>query len=213
MLKTRKYDRMAEINQLEFVEELIVMEYMGDESYWNHKFSNRIEKLLPPEKLLLDDLETFQFGDSGLELACGDGRNIISLAKKGYAMTGVDFSEIAIERLKRFSKEQSVTVDVFQMDLSKRTFMENLPKFDFIIINHYRLCPDFYFELIKYLNKGGYLWVNGFSSLPKNNSDVTQKDLITNKDFEYIQNILLDKKEYEDGDRKFVRYCFRKQLS
>ena len=60
------------------MEELIVMEYMGDESYWNHKFSNRIEKLLPPEKLLLDDLETFQFGDSGLELACGDGRNIIS---------------------------------------------------------------------------------------------------------------------------------------
>ena len=53
MLKTRKYDRMAEINQLEFAEELIVMEYMGDESYWNHKFSNRIEKLLPPEKLLL----------------------------------------------------------------------------------------------------------------------------------------------------------------
>ena len=189
------------------------MEYMGDESYWNHKFSNRIEKLLPPEKLLLDDLETFQFGDSGLELACGDGRNIISLAKKGYAMTGVDFSEIAIERLKHFSKEQSVTVDVFQMDLSKRTFMENLPKFDFIIINHYRLCPDFYFELIKYLNKGGYLWVNGFSSLPTNNSDVTQKDLIIQKDFEYIQNILLDKKEYEDGDRKFVRYCFRKQLS
>ena len=41
MLKTRKYDRMAEINQLEFAEELIVMEYMGDESYWNHKFSNR----------------------------------------------------------------------------------------------------------------------------------------------------------------------------
>lgn len=72
---------------------------------------------------------------------------------------------------------------------------------------------DFYFELIKYLNKGGYLWVNGFSSLPINNSDVTQKDLIIQKDFEYIQNILLDKKEYEDGDRKFVRYCFRKQLS
>ena len=188
------------------------MKYMGDESYWNHKFNNRIEKLLPPEKLLLDDIESFQFGELGLELACGDGRNIIPLAKKGYVMTGVDFSKIAIERLKRFSKEQSVLVDVFQMDLSKRAFMENLPKFDFIILNHYRLCPDLYFELIEYLNEGGYLWVNGFSDLPADNSDVTQKDLITNKDFESIQNMLLDKKEYEEGDRKFVRYCFRKQI-
>ena len=188
------------------------MKYMGYESYWNHKFNNRIEKLLPPEKLLLDDIESFQFGELGLELACGDGRNIIPLAKKGYVMTGVDFSEIAIERLKRFSKEQSVLVDVFQMDLSKRAFMENLPKFDFIIINHYRLCPDLYFELIEHLNEGGCLWVNGFSDLPADNSDVTQKDLITNTDFESIQNILLDKKEYEDGNRKFVRYCFRKQI-
>ena len=192
---------------------LIVMEYMGDESYWNHKFENRMEELLPLEKLLLNDIESYQFGDLGLELACGDGRNIIPLAKRGYVMTGVDFSEIAIERLKRFSKEQSVMVDVFQMDLSKRTFVESLPQFDFIIINHYRLCPDFYFDLIEHLNEGGYLWVNGFSALPANNSDVTQKDLITSKDFECIQNMLLDKKEYGNGDRKFVRYCFRKQVS
>ena len=133
------------------------MEYMGDESYWNHKFINRAEELLLPEKLLLNDIESFPFGHFGLELACGDGRNIIPLAKRGYAMTGVDFSEVAIERLKRFSKEQSVAVDVFQMDLSKRTFMEKLPQFDFIIINHYRLCPEFYFELIEHLNEGGYL--------------------------------------------------------
>ena len=125
-------------------------------------------------------------------------------------MTGVDFSEIAIERLKRFSKEKTVNVETFQMDLSKRVFLENLPKFDFIIINHYRICPEFYLDLIEHLNDGGYLWVNGFNALPINNSDITEKDLLRNKDFEYVQNMLLDKKEYEDGNRKFVRYCFRK---
>ena len=125
-------------------------------------------------------------------------------------MTGVDFSEIAIERLKHFSMEKTVNVETFQMDLSKRVFLENLPKFDFIIINHYRICPEFYLDLIEHLNDGGYLWVNAFNALPINNSDITEKDLLRNKDFEYVQNMLLDKKEYENGDRKFVRYCFRK---
>ena len=198
------------IEKLELVRELVVMEYMGDESYWNHKFKNRREELLQPEELLLKDIELFQFGKFGLELACGDGRNVIPLAKRGCAMTGVDFSRIAVERLKRFSEEQSVSVEVFQMDLSKRVFLENLPKFDFIVINHYRLCPDLYFDLIEHLNKGGYLWVNGFQDLPENNLDISEKDLICNKDFDDIQNMLLDKKEYEVGNRKFVRYCFRK---
>ena len=189
------------------------MEYMGNESYWNHKFKNRIEELLQPEELLLKDIEYFQFGDFGLELACGDGRNIIPLAQRGYVMMGVDFSEIAIERLKHFSEEQAVKVETFQMDLSKRFFLDRLPKFDFIIINHYRLCPDFYLGLMEHLNDGGYLWVNGFRTLPINNSDIMLKDLLRNKDFEQIQNMLLDKKEYENGDRKFVRYCFRKRLS
>lgn len=187
------------------------MEYMGDESYWNQKFNNRIDELLQPEELLLNDIEYFQFGNRGLELACGDGRNIIPLAKRGYVMTGVDFSRIAIERLKHFSEEQSVNVEAFQMDLSKRVFLESLPQFDFIIINHYRLCPDLYFDLLDHLNEGGYLWVNGFCSLPIDNSDISENDLISNKDFEYIQNMLLDKKEYECGNRKFVRYCFRKK--
>ena len=96
------------------------------------------------------------------------------------------------------------------MDLSERAFLESLSKYDFIIINHYRLCPDFYLELIKHLNEGGYLWINGFRDFPIDNPDITENDLIGNKDFEHIQDLLLDRKEYENGERKFVRYCFRK---
>lgn len=189
------------------------MEYMGDEAYWNHKFRNRLEELLQPEELLLKDVALFHFGKFGLELACGDGRNVIPLAESGYAMTGVDFSGIALERLKRFSEEHFVSVEIVQMDLSKRAFLENLSKFDFIVINHYRLCPELYLDLIGHLNKGGYLWVNGFRDLPENNPDISEKDLICDQDFDDIQNMLLDKKEYEIGNRRFIRYCFRKQLN
>ena len=198
------------LDKFEFGQEVIGMEYMGDEAYWNHKFKNRLDEFLQPEKLLLQDIDLFRFGKFGLDLACGDGRNMIPLAQRGHMMTGLDFSEKAIERLRRFSKEQMVHVETFQADLSKRVFLENLPKFDFIIINHYRMCPDFYLDLIEHLNDGGYLWVNGFAALPISNPDITEKDLLSKKDFEHIQYMLLDKKEYENGDRKFIRYCFRK---
>ena len=72
------------------------------------------------------------------------------------------------------------------------------------------MCPDFYLDLIEHLNDGGFLWVNGFAALPISNPDITEKDLLSKKDFEHIQYMLLDKKEYENGDRKFIRYCFRK---
>lgn len=42
---------------------------------------------------------------NGIELGCGKGRNVISLAKLGLRMTGIDFSPAAIEEAKRRSKE------------------------------------------------------------------------------------------------------------
>ena len=104
--------------------------YMGDASYWNSKFENRNMVLFSPEKLLLDDAEYFQFGGLGLELACGDGRNIIPFAKMGYTMTGVDFSEIALERLKHFSKEHKVSVDTVLMDLTDIVGLDVLPEIE-----------------------------------------------------------------------------------
>lgn len=191
-------------------EELDMTKYMGDASYWNSKFENRNMVLFSPEKLLLDDAEYFQFGGLGLELACGDGRNIIPFAKMGYTMTGVDFSEIALERLKHFSKEHKVSVDTVLMDLTDIVGLDVLPEFDFIVINHYRLRPEFYIKIMEHLKTGGYLWVNGFVRLPSNHSDITESDLLREEDFESIHNTLVDRREYENEHRKFVRYCFRK---
>lgn len=186
------------------------MEYMGNVLYWDRKFENRGTMVLPPESLLLTDIEDFQFGRRGLELACGDGRNLIPLAKRGYEMTGVDFSSVALGKLRKLAEDSDVEINTYQADLSEKGCFSVLPVFDFVVINHYRLCPDFYEELMLHLEKGGYLWVNGFFELPGSNPDITPEDLLSECDFASIRTSLFDVKYYEDRERHFVRYCFRK---
>ena len=53
-------------------------------------------RFLPP---LVEDLEP----TSALDLACGEGRNSIWLARRGWDVTGVDFSMRAIEKARELA--------------------------------------------------------------------------------------------------------------
>lgn len=56
---------------------------------------------LPP---LVDDLEPGR----ALDLACGEGRNAIWLAKQGWDVTGVDYSAVAIDKAKSLTPDLDV---------------------------------------------------------------------------------------------------------
>lgn len=46
-----------------------------------------------------------------IDLACGEGRNAIWMAKQGWAATGVDFSDVAIDKARRLAESAGATVD------------------------------------------------------------------------------------------------------
>jgi SAM-dependent methyltransferase len=50
-------------------------------------------------------------GGRALDLACGEGRNAIWLAKRGWRVTAVDYSDVAIERARRLAASASVGVE------------------------------------------------------------------------------------------------------
>jgi SAM-dependent methyltransferase len=53
-----------------------------------------------------------------LDLACGEGRNAIWLAKRGWAVTAVDYSDVAIERARKLAATEGVEVEWVCADLT-----------------------------------------------------------------------------------------------
>lgn len=163
------------------------------------------------EKCIENDIKFFHRNGKILDIACGDGRNAIYLARLGYQVTAVDFSEEALSRLKYFIKKENLKIKTQLVDLSSKDVFVNLDEFDGVIINHYRLKPQLYSTLMEHIKEGGVLWINGFRDIPIDNPNITSTDILMEQDFAYIENYKLEnRKLYELGQKKFVRYIWRK---
>ncbi len=49
-----------------------------------------------------------------LDLACGEGRNALYLAERGWTVTAVDFSSVALARLQEYAQARKVHVDTVE---------------------------------------------------------------------------------------------------
>ena len=145
------------------------MEYMGNSTWWNERFKSQTLDRMAHEQRLEKDIKYFKIQGKLLDLACGDGRNAIYLSKLGYEVTAVDFSKEALNRLKFFMEEEKVFIKTKSMNLSKVNNLDGFDQFDGILINHYRLEPKLYMDLMKHLKQDGVLWVNGFCEIPYEN--------------------------------------------
>ncbi len=82
----------------------------------------------PPE--LLDFIATHEPGRA-LDLGCGTGTNVITLAKHGWDVVGVDFAKHAISLAKRKANFYAVHVDLHHEDVTQLTTIN--AKFDLIL--------------------------------------------------------------------------------
>jgi 2-polyprenyl-3-methyl-5-hydroxy-6-metoxy-1,4-benzoquinol methylase len=69
-----------------------------------------------PNRFLVAEVADLDPGRA-LDLACGAGRNAVWLAQRGWQVTGVDFSDVALENARRLAVERGVEVDWVQADL------------------------------------------------------------------------------------------------
>jgi cyclopropane fatty-acyl-phospholipid synthase-like methyltransferase len=82
----------------------------------------------PPE--LLDFIAAHKPGRA-LDMGCGTGTNVITLAKSGWRVSGVDFAWRAIQIAKKKARQSNVTVDLFFDDVTRLTRMTG--HFDLIL--------------------------------------------------------------------------------
>lgn len=94
----------------------------------------------------------------GLDLASGEGRNTIWLAERGWDMTAVDFSEVAIER----GREHS---DSVHFEVADVLTWQPDRQYDLVLISYLQLVEEDFEPLIRravtWLVPGGELFMVG----------------------------------------------------
>ena len=154
-----------------------------------------------PAPFLLENIHLFSNHGRALDLAMGEGRNAVFLAKRGYNVDGVDISEVALRKANRLAKEKRVGLNPILADLNSYTIESNaydaILDFDF-------LHPNLIQQIKKGLKKGGILAFENYTVDQMQNyyGYPIRRDLLLKKgelrelfkDFE-----ILVYKEYNDG--------------
>ncbi len=89
-----------------------------------------------------------------LDIAMGEGRNAVYLAKKGFQVTGVDLSEVAIRKAKLLAREQGVQIGTVMADLQQYQIR---PESYDLILNIQYLQRSLIPQIKAGLKRGGYV--------------------------------------------------------
>jgi SAM-dependent methyltransferase len=106
---------------------------------WNAKYAARELWGVEPNRYVRPVADPLPAGRA-LDLACGEGRNAIWLAERGWRVTAVDFSDVAVERGKGWAAERGVAVDWLVADLV--TWVPPVAAFDFVLLCYLQLPDD-----------------------------------------------------------------------
>jgi SAM-dependent methyltransferase len=165
-------------------EELVKESYMTTKQEWWQSFfrgiSAEVQRLALTEADAVEDadfIETVMKLEPGaklLDVPCGLGRHALTLAAKGYQVTGVDITAAYIEEAKRLADKRGLSLELHELDMRKLPWQR---EFDAV----YCMCGSFgYFDdqgnrefvaaAARALKPGGRLLIDGHvaeSLLPK----------------------------------------------
>ncbi len=89
-----------------------------DRKHWDKLYSSRNYIFgKEPARFIEEHIDLLPPG-RGLDLAMGEGRNAVYLAKKGFQVDGVDISEVALKKAKRLARENRVSIHTLSADLA-----------------------------------------------------------------------------------------------
>jgi tellurite methyltransferase len=121
---------------------------------WNARFAAKPPlQVATPNPFLRQHVARLPRGQV-LDLAMGEGHNAIFLAQQGFSVTGIDISEIAVERAQQLAKHLGLSLHVQVADLRTSKLPENT--YDAVVCFYYldrRLFP----QIIATLKAGGVL--------------------------------------------------------
>ena len=92
-----------------------------DSEAWNRRYGDReLVWTSEPNRFLVAEAVALPAGRA-LDLACGEGRNAVWLAEQGWRVTGVDFSEVGLEKARALAQARGVRAEWVAADLLRYT--------------------------------------------------------------------------------------------
>lgn len=90
---------------------------------WNQRYS-AVDLVwgVEPNRFVAEALGQRKPAGRALDLACGEGRNAIWMARQGWSVTGVDYSDVAIERARELAGSEDVEIEWICADLTSADF-------------------------------------------------------------------------------------------
>ena len=111
-----------------------------DSASWDRRYGGReLIWTANPNRFLVAETRNLAPGRA-IDLGCGEGRNAIWLAERGWQMVGVDFSEVGLQKARELADARGVSVEWVAADL-----LEYRPEpraFDLVLVFYLQLPAD-----------------------------------------------------------------------
>lgn len=89
-----------------------------------------------PNQLLVAETDDLPAGRA-LDVGCGEGRNALWLASKGWEVVGVDFSSVGLDKARRIAERRGLAVDWVAADVT--TYQPERGAFDLVLLAYLHL--------------------------------------------------------------------------
>jgi|APHM01.1.fsa_nt_gi Cyclopropane fatty acid synthase and related methyltransferases len=134
-------------------------------SFWNNRFDTPdLVYGAEPNAFIRTAADTWLSGAQDvLDLGAGEGRNSVFLARRGHAVTAVDYAKEGLRKTRRLGDEADISIDTIEADvrdwIPERTW-------DAVVVTFLHLSPAeqpaLYDRIQEYLVPGGFLLAEWF---------------------------------------------------
>jgi tellurite methyltransferase len=124
-------------------------------TYWDKKYNND-EYVFgkTPAKFLSLNYNYIPAGSRVLDMGMGEGRNAVFLARKGYKVTGVDISSVAVKKARLLAREFGVRINTVVASLNNHRISKNT--LDAVVCFYY-VDRSLNKRMVEWLKPGGIL--------------------------------------------------------
>lgn len=126
-----------------------------DRERWNRKFAGSDYIYgTEPSRFLADNVALLPASGRALDVAAGEGRNAVYLARLGLEVDAVDISEVGLDKARRLADEAGVTISTIVADL--KDYIPERNQYDVVVVINF-LQRDLIDDLKAALKPGGIL--------------------------------------------------------